>query len=127
MCWPMRRTCGTAPRSGTRSFNVAPSNTVRVDKITYSTYGGKDGKRTLVVSVHVVDGTNKAVSGATVSVMLMRNAGLYGAANGVSNASGNAVFEARNAPGGCYETLVAAVIAGTRVWDELTPANSFCK
>jgi hypothetical protein len=113
--------------SGTRSFNVAPSNTVRVDKITYSTSGGKDGKRNLVVSVHVVDGTNKPVSGATVSVMLMRNGGLYGAANGVSNASGNAVFEARNSPAGCYQTEVAAVIAGTRVWDELTPANSFCK
>lgn len=113
--------------SGSASFSVVPPNTVRVDAITYSTWGGAGGKRHLLLSVHVVDGVGAPVGGATVSVMLFRNGALYGAANGLSDGSGNAVFEAKNAPSGCYETVVAAVIAGDRVWDELTPPNSFCK
>ena len=113
--------------SGTATFNVAPPNVVRVAAVNYSTWGGQGGKRNLLISVAIVDGVGTAVNGATVSVIVTRNGVYYGAANGVSNSAGNALFEARNAPSGCYETTVAAVIAGSKVWDEVTPANSFCK
>jgi subtilisin len=113
--------------SGSATFTVTSPNTVRVDAVNYSTSGGPNGKRTLTLSVHVVDGLNRPVAGATVSVMLYWQGLLYGAANGTSNSTGNAVFDARNAPAGCYQTAVMAVIAGTRVWDEVTPPNSFCK
>lgn len=55
------------------------------------------------------------------------NGFFYGAANGLSGTDGKAIFEARNAPGGCYQTLVAAVLAGTRSWDAVTPPNQYCK
>jgi subtilisin len=113
--------------SGSAAVNVAPPNVVRVASVKYSTYGGPGGKRHLLISVAIADGTGAPVSGATVSVILTWNGLFYGAANGLSNSAGDAVFEAKNAPAGCYETIVAAVIAGTRVWDELTPPNSFCK
>jgi hypothetical protein len=113
--------------NGSAAFTVTAPNTVRVDAISYSTYGGHGGKRNLVLSVHVIDGLNRPISGATVSVMLFWNGFLYGAANALSNSAGNAVFDARNAPAGCYQTAVMAVIAGTWVWDEPTPPNSFCK
>jgi subtilisin len=113
--------------SGSASFNVTVANTVRVKAITYSTFGGFTGKAHLVISVAIVNGAGAPVSGATVSVMLTRNGGFYGATNGLSNSSGNAVFEARNAPSGCYQMVVFAVISGTKVWDGTTPPNMFCK
>jgi len=113
--------------SGSVSFSVATPNIVRVSSITYSTYGGFNGKRNLVITVAVVNGTGAPVSGAIVSVILSRNGFFYGAANGLSNSGGKATFEARNAPSGCYHTDVAAVIAGTWTWDEATPPNQFCK
>lgn len=113
--------------SAQTSFSIAAPNTVRVSAINYSTYGGVNGKRHLVISVAVVNGADQPQSGAIVSVMLFRNGFFYGAANGVSDAAGNAVFEARHAPSGCYQTSIAAVLSGTQTWDGLTPANSFCK
>jgi hypothetical protein len=106
---------------------VTPANTVRVKAITYSTYGGFTGKAHLGISVAIANGAGGPVSGATVSVMLTRNGGFYGAANGLSGSAGNAVFEARNAPSGCYQMIVFAVISGTKVWDGTTPPNMFCK
>lgn len=61
------------------------------------------------------------------SMAAHRNGVFYGAANGLSGTNGKAIFEARNAPAGCYQTLVAAVLAGTRSWDAVTPANQYCK
>jgi subtilisin family serine protease len=113
--------------NGSKAFDVVPLNTVRVSEITYSTYGGWNGKRHLLIAVWIVDGTGAPVSGATVSVIVTRNGSFYGAANGTSGSDGKALFEARNAPSGCYTTTVAAVIAGTRTWDETTPPNQFCK
>lgn len=51
----------------------------------------------------------------------------YGAAYGRSGRDGKAIFEARSAPPGCYQTLVAAVLAGTRSWDGVTPPDGYCK
>lgn len=121
----------TDPRALTGSaqttFSIAAPNTVRVSAINYSTYGGLTGKQNLVISVAVVNGAGLPQSGAIVSVVLRRNGVFYGAANGVSNAAGNAVFEARSAPAGCYQSSIAAVLSGMRTWDGLTPPNSFCK
>ena len=69
--------------SASASFIVTPANTVRVRAITYSTYGGLTGKAHLGISVAVVNGAGAPVSGAIVSVMLTRNGGFYGAANGL--------------------------------------------
>ena len=45
----------------------------------------------------------------------------------MSGANGKALFVAGNAPNGCYQTLVAAVLAGTKNWDGVTPPNGLCK
>jgi hypothetical protein len=113
--------------SGSASFTITVPNTVRVKSITYSSYGGPNGKRNIVIAVLIVDGLGAPVGGATVSAILYRNGFFYGAANGMSGADGRALFEAKNAPSGCYHTEIPAVIAGTRTWDEITPPNQFCK
>ena len=113
--------------SGSASFTVTVPQTVRVKSITYSTYGGANNKKNLVITVLIVDGAGAPVGGATVSVIAYRNGFFYGAANGLSGTDGKAIFDARNAPSGCYQTLVAAVLAGTRSWDAVTPPNQYCK
>jgi len=115
--------------SGSVAFGVANpvSNSVRVQSVTYSLSGGLNGRRDLNIAVLVVDGNGAPVPNAIVSVIAYRNGGFYGAANGVSGANGRALFVAGNAPAGCYSTLVAAVLAGMRSWDAVTPPNGFCK
>ena len=115
--------------TGSAPFTIANpvSNVVRAQSITYSTSGGLNGKRDLIITVQVVDGFGAPVRNAIVSVMAFRNGAFYGAANGVSNAAGKAVFVAGNASTGCYQTTVAAILAGLRSWDGLTPPNGFCK
>ncbi len=113
--------------SGSASFTVTVPQTVRVKSITYSTYGGTNNKRNLVITVLIVDGAGAPVGGATVSVSAYRNGFLYGTASGQSGTDGKAVFVASNAPTGCYQTLVTAVVAGTRNWDGVTPPNQYCK
>jgi subtilisin family serine protease len=115
--------------TGTVSFSVANpvSNSVRAQSITYSLSGGLNGRRDLNITVQVVDGNGAPVANAIVSVIAYRNGGFYGAANGVSNAAGKAIFVAASAPAGCYQTLVAAILAGTRSWDGVTPPNGLCK
>jgi subtilisin len=114
---------------GSVSFGVANpvSNSVRAQSVTYSLSGGVNGRRDLNLAVLVVDGNGAPVPNAIVSVILYRNGFFYGAANGVSGANGKALFVAGNAPNGCYQTLVAAVLAGTKSWDGVTPPNGFCK
>src|SRR5262249_39414631 len=115
--------------SGTVTFTVnnPVSNSVRAQSITYSLSGGLNGRRDLTITVLAVDGNGAPVANAIVSVIAYRNGAFYGAANGRSNASGLAQFVAGNAPSGCYQTVVAAILAGTRSWDGLTPPNGFCK
>jgi subtilisin family serine protease len=113
--------------TGSSPLTVVVPNTVRAKSITYSTSGGADNKRNLVIAVLIVDGAGAPVNGAIVSVIAYRSGLFYGAANGRSGMDGKAIFEARNAPPGCYQTLVAAVLAGTRSWDAATPPNGFCK
>ena len=113
--------------TGSSLFTVVVPNTVRAKSVTYSTYGGADNKRNLVIAVLVVDGAGAPVNGAIVSVIAYRNGFFYGAANGRSGTDGRAIFEAESAPPGCCQTLVAAVLAGTRSWDGVTPPNGYCK
>ena len=113
--------------SSTASFSVTAPNTVRVKSITYSLYGGANGRANLGIAVLIVDGAGAPVPNGIVSVIVYRNFAFYGAANGRSGPDGRALFEARNAPAGCYQTLVAAVLAGTRSWDSVTPPNQGCK
>ena len=45
----------------------------------------------------------------------------------ITREGGRKPSEKKRPRSGCYHTDVAAVIAGTRTWDEATPPNQFCK
>ncbi len=113
--------------SGSDSASFTVAGGLRVTSISYRTYGGSNGKRNLSITAAIGDETGAPVAGASVSVRIWKDGVLSYARNGSSNSSGNATFDVKNAPAGCYVTTVSDVFANGRVWDGVTPTNNFCK
>jgi subtilisin family serine protease len=101
--------------------------TARVASITYKTQSGKNQTRDLVVTLTVRNNLGNAVSGASVSIRLFRNASLDSTANGTTASDGTVSFVLRNAASGTYTTTVTALTAAGLSWDGVTPSNSFVK
>ena len=112
--------------TGTDSTSFFVNGALRVTSISYRTSGGANGKH-LSITVAIGDESGAPVAGASVSISVARNGVLYASKTGSSASNGNAVFEFKNAPSGCYVTTVANAHATARVWNGVTPANSFCK
>ena len=115
----------------TASFTVSPESTpsegtATVDSITYATSGGRNNKKHLLITI-AIDNNGSPVSGAIVSIIVSKNGAYYGAANGTTGTDGTVTFIASNARKGCYDTLVAAVLADGLPWDGSSPVNQFCK
>ena len=100
---------------------------VVVQSVSYATGGGRNGGKDLLVTVTMVDNTNAAVSGASVSIDLFRNGVLDGRGTGTTGTTGSVTFKRKNAPSGSYKTKVTAVSAASLTWDGVTPTNSFIK
>jgi subtilisin len=123
-------TDGTITGDGSASFTVssadAPSGDMSVTGIDYSTNGGRFSDRHLSVTITVVaDGA--PVGGASVSITLKLDEGVYGTASGTTDSNGQVTFSSSNAPSGTYTTEITAVSAPGLTWDGVTPPNSFDK
>jgi hypothetical protein len=102
------------------------ATTVSVSSITYATYGGKDKKKNLQVTVALRDNLNAAVAGASVSIALTNTTKTWNS-TGTTGTNGAVTFTLSNAPSGDYTTTVNSVAATGLTWDGKTPANSFTK
>jgi subtilisin len=110
----------------TASFSVsaATSNSVQVQSIAYTTYGGKGNSRHLLITVRVVDGNNAVVPNAVVGVAITRDGTAIGTSTGTTGTNGQVTFEIKNhSASSCYRTTVTSVSAGTRTWNGVTPSN----
>lgn len=112
--------------SGAPTPTPEPGETVTVDSITYSRYGGKNNDRHLNDKLTLEDNNQNPVSGASVSITLSRDAGQSWIGNGTTGSDGSVTFTLKNAPGGCYTTTVQSVTASGMTWDGATPPNQFC-
>lgn len=109
----------------------------KVDSISYGTTGGKSNDLHLVITIELVDGSGKPVSGTNISirVLLDRNRdGTYEYApyttrKGTTDSLGRLTITVSEAPSGCYVTEVTgvSVSSGGLVWDGKTPQNGTCK
>jgi subtilisin len=120
----------TGGSTSTVSFSlqaVTEVASVVVDSITYTTEGGKNQDKHLLITIALVDDLGNAVSGASVSIDLFRDGSLVGSGTGTTGTDGTLTFALRNAKSGCYETTVTSVTAEGLNWDGITPANGFCK
>jgi subtilisin len=103
---------------------------VEVSAITYSTSGGRDGKKHLSVTVALVDDFGDPVAGASLSIQLDHDSGSSWSFTGTTDSDGMVSFSVLNAPAGCYTTSVTDVTADGLSWDPEDPTNvsdEFCK
>jgi subtilisin len=112
--------------TGTDSTSFFLNGVLRVKSISYQKSGGPNGKH-LSITAAIGDENDAPVAGASVSLSIARDGAFYSTKTGSSNSSGNAVFELKNTPAGEYVTTVTSVSASGRVWNGVTPANSFKK
>jgi hypothetical protein len=102
-----------------------PANrVVSVSAITYTRTGPKG--RDLAVTISLVDETNAAVAGASVSATLLREDSPYASGSGTTNQAGSVKLVLRNPPAGCYSTDVTAVTGSNLTFDGTEPINSSC-
>jgi hypothetical protein len=112
--------------TGTDSTSFFLNGVLRVKSISYQKSGGPNGKH-LSITAAIRDENDAPVAGASVSLSIARDGAFYSTKTGSSNSSGNAVFELKNTPAGEYVTTVTSLSASGRVWNGVTPANSFIK
>jgi hypothetical protein len=98
-----------------------------VNCITYTTRGGPQNNNHLDATVAIVNGSNGAVSGATVSATLHRPNGTTSNFSGSTNTSGNVTFTLNNAANGCYSLVINNVTASGLTWDAAYPTNGHNK
>ena len=106
---------------------VLEPTTVSVKSISYSTEGGRDGNKHLLITVALVDNLDNLVADASVSIDVYLGGSLYVSYTGTTGTYGTVTFKANNAPSGTYSTTVTDVTAGGLTWDGATPSNSFGK
>jgi len=102
-----------------------PGDSLSVTSIGYEFYGGKNSNRHLRVIVTVEDNLGLAVAGAGVSIELSNGSQTW-VGTGQTATNGTVTFSLKNAPGGCYSTVITNVILGGYTWDRSTPSNSSC-
>lgn len=98
-----------------------------VQCVTYTTEGGKNSGKHLLIAVTVTDDFGAPLASAQVSVSVTRDGAPFGTASATTNGSGEATFTAKNAASGAYETTVTAVVSGSLVFEGSTPSNVFAK
>ena len=90
---------------------VEPAST-SVSSIDYLIYGGRDNSKHLDITVTIIDNFSAPVSGASVSIDLLRDGGQITLGNGITATDGTVTFSLKNAASGHYETDVTSVSAG---------------
>jgi hypothetical protein len=123
---------GSASVSITVGDPPAEATTVGVDSVTLITEGGKNGDKHLSITYLVQDNFGDAVAGAVVDITLNNNTGSSWTGSATTGANGTVTFTLKNAPGGCYTTVVTDVTATGLDWDGVTnplqlPDDPFCK
>ncbi|MFP3898911.1 MAG: S8 family serine peptidase [Dehalococcoidia bacterium] len=106
---------------------AAAAGVVMVDSITYSASGGRFSDRHLAVTLLLVDETDNAVAGASVSATLKHDSDSSWDFQGTTGSDGTVTFTLNNHGSGCYNTVVTAVVVEGLEWDGVTPENGYCK
>ena len=99
----------------------ATSNVIHVGSITYNLTGNR---RTLNITVTVLNSANQPVTNASVTITVSLNGASIGSANNTTSSTGAARFSVSRPSSGTYKTTVNSVTDSGFVWDGVTPANS---
>jgi hypothetical protein len=107
----------------------AVATTVTVDSITYGAAGGKNHNKDLYITLSHVDDMGNPLADATNEILLVNQTTIQAWGGiGTTDADGLVSYKLRNAPNGCYSTLVVNIIADGMDWDGQQPLDpGFCK
>ena len=109
----------------TANFEELDSSAISVKSINYSTTGGRNNDRHLLVTITLIDEQGNGVSGVSISIDLLLDDDEYASASDTTGTDGKVTIRFNNAPSGTYHTVVTNVDADG--WDGVTPENSFTK
>ncbi len=118
---------GSASISITVGSPPAEATTVTVSSIVYTTEGGRNQDKHLLITITLVDDFGASISGASVSIDLSRDGGVVGSGSGTTGASGTLTFSLKNIKSGSYQTTITNVSAEGLIWDGNTPENGYEK
>ena len=98
-----------------------------VNSIAYSLAGGKNNDKHLLITIHVVNGSED-VAGANVSISISNDNSRVGwSGSGTTGTDGQIIFQLSNARSGCYTTVVDSVISNPS-WNGVQPQDDgLCK
>ena len=114
--------------SETISVTIAPlPGTATVTSIAYQSRAMKR-RKDLLIAAWLADEGGKAVSGATVTLLVTpTTGGNPKTLSGTTDSTGRTSMTWKNVPSGCYESVVTSVSVSGFTWDGGTPPNSFCQ
>jgi len=102
-----------------------PSGRAAVVKSIAYVRNGPAGKN-MNITVTIVDSTDVAIEGASVSVAVTKDSSAYATGSGTTNSAGVVTFQLKPAPNGCYNTDVTGVSAPNVTFGGAEPSNNFC-
>jgi len=111
------------------SLDIATTGESTVDSISYSTSGGKNADKDLLVTIHVIDTANIAsVEGAVVNIELtMPDGNVATGTNAITGSDGTVTYRLNRARKGTYSTHIVSVTSPDFDWDNNYPTNSYTK
>jgi len=101
--------------------------TVSVYSIDYTTEGGGNQDKHLLITVALVDDLSGLVADASVSIKVNLDDTNYVSSTGTTGTDGTVTFKLPSAPSGIYTTDVTGVTAVGLIWEGSTPENSYNK
>ena len=119
------------PASDSITVTVEPSSpgthVARVSSISYRTAGGRRSGKHLEVTLSVQDEDAKPIANANVGVDLYLNGIRLMSGTALTDLTGTGSLRLKNAPSGCYSSMITFLQAAGLEWDSSNPPNSFCK
>ena len=99
--------------------------------VSYTTEGGRDGLKHLLITFAANEGVNP-VSGVAFRHTLFKNKGTgtqesWGPVDGTTGSDGTVTFTLKNAPSGTYSVTVNSATDDTLTWDGVQPTATITK
>lgn len=102
---------------------------MKVAAIEYVGSGGRDGLKNLTIRLKVTDLSNVPLEGVQMSVAVDLDGALFGTGSATTGSDGYVGFTIKNAPSGCYSTVVTSLVKSGFVWvsDQDVTDAGLCK
>jgi subtilisin family serine protease len=120
----------TATASGTVTLTAAPADgptSAIVKEVQHRLYGGRTNSNNLDISVTVTNNAGTVLSGASVTIDVLRDGTKVASGTATTNSAGVAIFTLKNPAKGCYATDVRNVVSGSLTFQRTDPYTGVCK